>query len=74
MPSALSLLRPELCAELTARLNQEADLAILRAVVFDGGAVQGATGTGILPVDKIPWEVQVDLLAEIVNMIEKVNG
>ena len=39
-----------------------------------GGAVQGATGTGILPVDKIPWEVQVDLLAEIVNMIEKVNG
>ena len=36
------------------------------------GAVQGATGTGILSVDKLPWEVHADLLIEVVKVIEEV--
>lgn len=74
VPAALALLRPELRAALTARLNREADLAILKAAVFEGGAVQGATGTAILSVDKLPWEMHAGLLGEVVKVIEEVGG
>lgn len=74
VPAALALLQPDLRTELTAKLNREADLAILKAAIFDGGAVQGATGTGILSVDKLPWEVHADLLAEVVKVIAEIDG
>lgn len=74
VPAALALLRPDLKSALTAHLNREADLAILKAAVFDGHAVQGATGTEVLSVDKLPWEIHANLLDEVVNVIEEVCG
>jgi hypothetical protein len=69
IPAALALLRPDLKDAVTARLNRDADLAILKATVFEGHAVQGATGTGVLSVDKLPWEFHAGLLERIMTIV-----
>ena len=69
VPAALALLRADLRDALTARLNRDADLALLKATVFEGHAVQGATGTEVLSVDKLPWEFHADLLDRIMAVV-----
>ena len=70
LPAALALTRPDLRKPLIQRLNRNDDLAILKAAVFEGHAVQGATGTEILSVDKLPWEEHAATLEAIVAVIE----
>jgi hypothetical protein len=65
LPAALAILCPDRRDAFMARLNRDADLAILKATVFEGYAVQGATGTHVLSVDKLPWEFHAELLDQI---------
>lgn len=74
VPAALALLRPALSSEFTARLNAEASLEILKVAVFDGHAVQGATGTEVLSVDKLPWDIHAGVLGEVVRVVEEVRA
>ena len=69
VPAALAIVRPDLGGALTAGLTRENDLAILKAAVFEGHAVQGATGTEVLSVDKLPWEVHAGLLDEVATVV-----
>ena len=68
LPAALAILRPDLREALVSGLNRDTDRAILKAAVFDGYAVQGATGTHVLSVDKLPWEFHADLLDQIAGI------
>jgi D-glutamate cyclase len=72
IPAALALLLPHRRSAFAEKLNRRDDLAILKTTTFEGHAVQGATGTEILSVDKLAWEVHADLLDEIVGVVQSV--
>ena len=66
----------EAVAQIHLRLLQDMDLAAVERLDPERarGAVQGATGTGILAVDKLPWETHAALLDEVVNVIGEFHG
>ncbi|MEC4891911.1 MAG: DUF4392 domain-containing protein [Oscillatoria sp. PMC 1051.18] len=63
--AALSLLRPDLQANLTKGLNSDTDYRILQTLIEQKVAVDGVTGLPTLSVDNLPWEVHRQVLEYI---------
>ncbi len=71
---ALAVLRPDIAEQLLSGLTPEKDMAVLKAAVEKGSAVDGIRGTGELSVDNMDWEKHAELLRQLWGAYNSIGG